>query len=139
MTPYVALLRGINVGGKNIIKLAPALEKALAARFKYKANLVLRSAAQMQSVLKKAPKGFGSQPQKFRYDVIFLKDLDPKALLPKFPLKPGVDQAWAGPDCLYCTRLVAKAGQSRISKITGMEEYQRMTIRNWNTTMALVS
>lgn len=173
MPPYVALLRGINVGGKNIIKMAdlkacfeaqglqsvstyiqsgnvlfqspdpaaklvPRLEKALASTFKYNASLVLRSQAQLQSVLKKAPKGFGSQPEKYRYDVIFLKDLPPASqLLPEFPLKPGVDTAHAGPEVIYCTRLIAKATQSRISKITALAWYKQMTIRNWNTTLAL--
>jgi uncharacterized protein (DUF1697 family) len=171
---YVALLRGINVGGKNLIKMtdlktcfegcgyqsvatyiasgnvlfsAPAdpklernIEAALEARFAYRANVVLRSAKEMEAVVARAPKGFGTQPAKYRYDVIFLKaPLTGATALKDFPLREGVDQAWAGPGVLYASRLIARASQSRISRIVGLPIYQQMTIRNWNTTTKLAT
>jgi uncharacterized protein (DUF1697 family) len=50
-----------------------------------------------------------------------------------------VDQAFAGKGVLYFSRLVAKASQSRMSRIVSLPIYKRMTIRNWNTTMRLAA
>jgi uncharacterized protein (DUF1697 family) len=110
-TQYLALLRGINVGGKNIIKmrhlkacfeasklenvatyiqsgnvlfetaetdtvkLVRTLESALSKAFSpYKVRIVLCSHARLRQIVRKAPKGFGLEPQKYRYDVIFLRE-----------------------------------------------------------------
>ncbi|HEX9636216.1 MAG TPA: DUF1697 domain-containing protein [Acidobacteriota bacterium] len=173
MASFVALLRGINVGGKNIIRMADLkacfesqgfqgvatyiqsgnvvfkagaaqarlvsqIEKALTAAFNYRASVVLRSARQMRDTVAGAPRGFGSEPAEFRYDVLFLKDtLEPAAALKQVPVQPGVDRVFAGPGALYFSRLIAKASQSRLPRITALPIYQSMTIRNWNTTLAL--
>jgi len=175
MPRYVALLRGINVGGNNIIKmtalkacfekqgfadvvtyiqsgnvlftasasgaakLAVAIEAALAATFNYKASIVLRSQAEMRAIVAGAPAGFGTRPDKFRYDVIFLKaPLTAAAALEDMPMKPGGDQAHAGRGVLYFSRLIAKATASRLGKVVAMAMYKNMTIRNWNTTTKLL-
>src|ERR671922_2218665 len=129
MTRCVALLRGINVGGKNLIKM-PALkaafeedgfdnvstyiqsgnvlfdspdssspqlttriEKMLAEAFDYIPTVVVRSRRQMRSIVDRAPKGFGSQPAKYRYDVIFLKEpLTARAAMKHVPTNPAVDR-----------------------------------------------
>jgi uncharacterized protein (DUF1697 family) len=49
-----------------------------------------------------------------------------------------VDAIWAGSGVVYFTRLIAKASQSRLSRVTGMPLYQQLTIRNWNTTTKLL-
>ena len=54
------------------------------------------------------------------------------------PTRPGVDQASAGTGVLYFWRLISKATRSRLGKIVSMPIYQSMTIRNWNTTVALL-
>lgn len=174
MSRYVALLRGINVGGKNVIKMAAlgacfegqgladvatyiqsgnviftsaagaaeltrTLEAALAATFQYKASVMLRTRKQMQDLVRRAPAGFGAQPAKFRYDVIFLKpSLTPAAAMKSVLTRPGVDTADPGPGVLYFSRLIAKAAQSQLSRLASMPVYQSMTIRNWNTTTALL-
>jgi uncharacterized protein (DUF1697 family) len=38
---------------------------------------------------------------------------------------------------LYCTRLISKASQSRLSRIAGTPAYQDITVRTWNTTVKL--
>jgi uncharacterized protein (DUF1697 family) len=55
------------------------------------------------------------------------------------PLKEGVDVAAAGNGVLYHRRLTSRATQSRLSRVVAMPMYQRMTIRNWNTTTKLAS
>jgi uncharacterized protein (DUF1697 family) len=53
--------------------------------------------------------------------------------------KAGVDTAHQGQEVLYFSRLSSKATQSHIRKIISLPMYQNMTIRNWNTTTALLA
>jgi uncharacterized protein (DUF1697 family) len=174
MSRYVALLRGINVGGKNVIKMAAlsacfaeqglgdvatyiqsgnviftsaagageltrTIEAALAVTFQYKASVMLRTRKQMQDLVRRAPDGFGEQPAKYRYDVIFLKpSLTPATAMKSVLTRPGVDTADTGPGVLYFSRLISKASQSQLSRLASMPVYQSMTIRNWNTTTTLL-
>lgn len=168
---YVALLRGINVGGKNLIKM-----KELAARFAdagfgdvvtyiqsgnvlftssesgrdeltlkveallaAKSSAVLKTRTQMRQVVDGAPKGFGAKPALYRYDVIFLKEpLTAAVAMKSVSLREGVDEAYAGKGVIYFARLSSKAAQSRLPKLVAMPVYKEMTIRNWNTTTALL-
>ena len=60
-------------------------------------------------VVDRAPKGFGREPAKYRYDLIFLKEpLAAKVALQSVPTKPGVDAAHPGTGVLYFSRLSAK-------------------------------
>jgi uncharacterized protein (DUF1697 family) len=170
---YVALLRGINVGGKNLIGM-PALlacfeaqgftdvvtyiqsgnvlfttsearsalvgriEATLAGQFRYAASVVLRSRPQMREVVEGAPAGFGTRPAVFRYDVIFLKEpLTVAEALESVATKQGVDRVFPGEGVLYTTRLIEKASQSHLNRLTRKPVYQGMTLRNWNTTTKL--
>jgi uncharacterized protein (DUF1697 family) len=170
MTRYVALLRGINVGGKNLIPmprlkacfeaqglvdvatyiqsgnvifsadetapaLVPRIEQALSRTFGYQAAIVLRSRAQMAAVLAKAPRGFGTKPAEYRYDVMFLRDgLTAARVLEVLPMKEDVDAAHPGRGVVYFSRLESRAAQSRLGRVTSLPVYKQMTIRNWNTT-----
>jgi uncharacterized protein (DUF1697 family) len=174
MARYVALLRGINVGGNNLIKMtalkacfekqgfddvatfiasgnvlftadaagaakhAHRIEAALSATFKYAASVVLRSGKEMRDIVARAPSGFGKQPEKYRYNVIFLKaPLTAAAAIKDVPVNPEVDTASVGPGVLYFSNLMAKASKSRLSKIASRHIYKSLTIRNWNTTATL--
>ena len=174
MPTYVALLRGINVGGKNLIRMpalkaafedegfqevatyiqsgnvvfaAPAtratdlthrIETMLAEAFDYVPTVVVRSHKQLRATVDGAPKGFGAQPSKYRYDVIFLKEpLTARAAIGKVKVNPAVDEAHPGSGVLYFSRLVSKATASRLNTIVGSPIYPSITIRNWNTTTKL--
>jgi len=175
MSRYVALLRGINVGGRNLIKMAALkacfdeqgfsdvvtyiqsgnvlfssgesgsekltrrIEAALAASFGYGASVVLRSRKQMRDIVGRTPGAFGAQPDKYRYDVIYLKaPLSASQAMKSLLVNPEVDQARAGTGVLYFSRLISKASRSRLGKIVSLPIYQSLTIRNWNTTTALL-
>jgi uncharacterized protein (DUF1697 family) len=174
-TRYVALLRGINVGGKNLIKmaalkrcfeehgfagvstfiqsgnvlfesaeadrarLAAGIERMLTAVFGYPASVVLRSRRDLQQIVDRAPAGFGARPALYRYDVLFLKEpLQARAALAQVPVREGVDQAHAGRGVLYFSRLIRKASQSQLGRISLLPLYKQLTIRNWNTTTRLL-
>ena len=173
---YVALLRGINVGGRNTIKmtelkasfeamgfaavatyiqsgnvlfrtsrsdgveLSAEIEDALTRSFGFDLRIVVVSGRQLAATVARAPEGFGEAPDKFRYDVIFLrKPLRSAEALEGWNPKPGVDTVHAGSGVIYVSRLTSKAAQSRLTKIIQLPTYQNMTIRNWNTTTKLLA
>lgn len=172
---FVALLRGINVGGNNLIKmvdlrgsfakmgfaevetyiqsgnvvfsskqtnkakLTELIEKALSNAFGYQSRVVVISASELQRVVAQAPKGFGSDMEQYRYDVLFVKEpLTAGEALAEVPTTPGVDTAHAGDHAIYFRRLVSKATQSKLNKLVQRPLYKNITIRNWNTTMKLL-
>ena len=175
MSRYAALLRGINVGGNNLIKMtalkacferagftdvatniqsgnlvftsdakgsAPLtrrIEEALASTFAYQASVVLRSQKELERIVERAPSGFGARPANYRYDVIFLKAPVTSAAAMKSVLtREGVDEVHAETGVLYFSRLIAKATRSQLGRIVSTPVYKSMTIRNWNTTTALL-
>lgn len=172
-TRFVALLRGINVGGRNPVAMAElraafeadgydavstyiqsgnvlfetdaahGLEGRLEATLERHLGLplvvVVRSHRQLRDVVSEAPGQFGSLPDTYLYDVIFLKDpLSSQQALRVVHQREGVDQAWGGSGVVYFARLKARRAQSRMSRIVATPEYQRMTIRSWATTTRLL-
>ena len=82
---------------------------------------------------------FSARPEKYRYDVVYLKpSLTAAAAMKSVLTKPGVDEARAGVGVLYFRRLASKASQSRLPRFASTPAYQSATIRNWNTTTALL-
>jgi len=173
---YITLLRGINVGGNNIIKMADLkscfegmgftgvstyiqsgnviffsgerdkamltmkIEKELSVRYNYTSRIVLMTQQELEAVVAGAPSGFGSLPDEYKYDVMFLRDgLSPSGLIKQIPLTEGVDRVWDGPGVIYFARLGSRSSQSRMSKIITMSFYREITIRNWNTTQKLLN
>ena len=175
MARYVALLRGINVGGKNLIRMAELaacfeggglrnvatyiqsgnvlfestataprlvrqLEALLTDTFGYPASVVLRTQEQLRQTVGGAPEGFGAEPARYRYDVLFLKPpLEGRAAAEAVPKRDGVDRLWPGPGVVYASRLASRAPESRLGRLAALPVYQQMTIRNWNTTTKLLA
>jgi uncharacterized protein (DUF1697 family) len=172
---YVALIRGINVGGKNIVKMADlrlAFEKAgflcvstyiqsgnvlfqsdnqkddiekkiediLHSIFNRAIKVVIVLESSLKKIINDAPSGFGDRLEKYHFDVMFLKKpLTPSGLIKEMKLREGVDSIYPGKGVVYFTRLNERLSQSYLSKITQMPIYQKVTIRNWNTTTKLLS
>ncbi len=176
MHQYVALLRGINVGGNNIIKMADLkacfekmgfshvstyiqsgnvifdsnetdlqkltdqIEKKLSAQFSYKSTVVVVSHQELKEAVNKSPKGFGTEPTNYRYDVIFLKaPLSGREAIKEIKVREGVDEVAAGKNVLYFARTIENITKSYLPKIILLPIYKQITIRNWNTTSKLVS
>jgi len=173
---FVALLRGINVGGKNKVpmaglkacieelrcrnvktyiasgnvvfestkgaaRLAVEIQNALSKNFKLDSEIIttlVLSRAQLEKVIRQAPKGFGSEPGKYHSDVIFLIGIPPAEAFKTFTPKEGVDKVWKGDLAIYSQRLSAQRTKSRLSKIMSSPLYKKMTIRTWTTTVKLL-
>src|SRR5262249_47389357 len=165
---YVALIRGINVGGNSIIPMmklraafedcglknvstftasgnvlfeaprVPTLETRLSKVLGLPIRLTLRTHTEMEAIVKDAPNGFGTKPDTFRYDVWFvMPPMTAEKVLAALEPKDGVDAVSAGDGVIYATRLIAKASQSRLTRVVGTPIYASVTIRNWNTTRKL--
>jgi uncharacterized protein (DUF1697 family) len=171
---YVALLRGINVGGNNLIKmdelkkifeeiglsavityiqsgniifnyieqnksrLVEKIEEKLLKKIKNEINIVLLTFSEVKEIVNKRPEYFGEDNENYKYDVIFLiEPLTAKEAIKEFNPREGVDKIFGGKKVLYISRLKKELTKSRFSKITESKIYQKLTIRNWNTTKKL--
>ena len=176
MTRYLVLLRGINVGGKNKVPMAPLrelleelgfsnvatyiasgnvvlnsegsaakikrrIEAALPKPFRLDSELVavlVPSQAQLRAVVDGRPKGFGDHPETYHSDAVFLMGIDAATAMKVFDPRPGVDEVWPGKGVIYSQRLSVERTKSRLAKIVGTPAYKSMTIRSWQTTLALL-
>jgi uncharacterized protein (DUF1697 family) len=175
MPPYLVLLRGINVGGKNKVtmaelraaleglgfenvstyiasgnvfldsrlgagKVAAAIEDLLPKTFKLDAELIrvlVLTADELDAVIARRPKGFGDKPETYHSDAIFLIGIDAADAMRAFSPTDGVDRVWPGDGVIYSQRLSAQRTKSRLGRIVGSPPYKSMTIRSWQTTLAL--
>ena len=174
-TFFIALLRGINVGGKNSVKmerlkqvfddmgfsdvktyiqsgnvifqtpesdklkLTDRIEKQLQNNFSAEIKTLVLTADDLAEAVENAPENFGTDPERFRYDVWFI--LPPTTvndIVSNLHLREGVDFLQAGKNVIYTSRLTSQMGKSYFSKIAQMQFYRNLTIRNWNTTTTLL-
>jgi uncharacterized protein (DUF1697 family) len=98
--------------------------------------LVLERTA-YRGVLDGAPANFGSEPDKYRYDVWFYLGVTAADVEPHLPVNPAVDEVLCGDHAFYHRRVAALASRSRVNKIVGTPVYASLTTRNWRTTVAL--
>ncbi len=116
------------------------VERMLERHLGYPLVVVIRSHAQLRSVIAGAPKSFGTDAKKYHSDAIFLRaPLTPKQVMKIVRLRDGVDRAWPGRGVVYFERLSAQRTKSRMSSIVGTPEYANMTIRSWATTTKLLA
>ena len=173
-TCYITLLRGINVGGKNMIKmeqlrkmfsdmgfsdvqtyiqsgnvifrtsesdkllLTDRIENQLQNVFSAVIKVLILTAEDLEETVENTPEYFGSEPEKFRYDVWFL--LPPTKVndvVSNLHLREGVDFLQEGKNVIYTSRLISQLGKSNFSKIIQTQIFKNLTIRNWNTTKKL--
>ena len=175
MEKYVALLRGINVGGNNIIKmvdlkktfedlgfaqvktyiqsgnvifssknttkieLITAIENSVSNKFNYHCRIVLLSKTEFSNQLMSAPADFGIDNEKYRYDVIFLKETTTtENALKDIKLRERIDEVFAGENVLFFRRRFIDLSKSKLTKIVSSPIYQHITIRNWKTSIKLL-
>lgn len=122
------------------VVIAKKIEAALIQSFQFDSELIkvlVLSEAALEAVITEAPQGFGSEPQKYYTDVVFLMNVSADAAFAETECHPEVDQAWQGSQVVYYQRLGSMRTKSRLSKVIGKPIYKSMTIRTWNTVQKL--
>jgi uncharacterized protein (DUF1697 family) len=141
VSTYIAsgnvLLRSEQTAATIKERIEAALPRAFALDSELVAVLVL-SLAQVRAVVERKPDGFGERPETYHSDAVFLMEIDAAAAMTAFDPRPGVDRVWPGDGVVYSQRLSAERTRSRLGKIVASPLYKSMTIRSWQTTMALL-
>jgi uncharacterized protein (DUF1697 family) len=141
VSTYIAsgnVLLDSKLGAANV---AERIEAALPKTFKLDAELIkvaVLSADDLEAVTRNRPKGFGDEPTKYHSDAIFLMGIDADEAMTVFSPRNGVDKVWPGKGVIYSQRLSAQRTKSRLGRIVGTPPYKSMTIRSWQTTIALL-
>ena len=121
-------------------EVAARIERSLPGAFRLDSALIrvlVLDRRAYRQVITGAPKGFGDDPETYRYDVGFYVGVGAAEVEPHITLNPEVDDVTLGKRAFYHRRIAALASRSRLSKIAGTPVYSSLTIRNWRTTVAL--
>ena len=141
VSTYIASGNVILSSDRSAAAIKRELEAALPKTFTLDSELIavrVLTLAQLRAVVRKRPKGFGDQPAKYHSDAVFLMGISAAEALKVFDPRPGVDEVWPGTGVVYSQRLSAQRTKSRLGKIVGTRAYTSMTIRSWQTTLALL-
>jgi uncharacterized protein (DUF1697 family) len=141
VSTYIASGNVILTSDRSAAAIKRELEEALPRTFKLDSELIavhVLTLAQLQAIVRKRPKGFGDKPDTYHSDAIFLMGIDASTAMKVFDPRPGVDEVWPGTGVIYSQRLSAERTKSRLGKIVGTAPYKSMTIRSWQTTLALL-
>lgn len=172
---YIALLRGINVGGKNMIKMfdikaslekeglynirtyiqsgnilfesnekdtliiAKKMEAHILLEYGHTVPVVVLNAPAMRKIVRDAPKGWG-EGKEWKYNTLFLiPPYDRDEIIKSIgSLKPDIETLVPGDGVLYQSMSIKLFGKTTTGRLASMPVYQKVTIRNWNTTKKLV-
>jgi uncharacterized protein (DUF1697 family) len=121
--------------------IAARIEEAMPGRFTLDTSVIrvlVLSRAELEAAIDKRPKGFGDQPDMYHSDAIFLMGVDAAEAMPAFSPQDGVDVVWPGDGLIYSQRLSAQRTKSRLGRVVSSPLYKSMTIRSWQTTIALM-
>lgn len=142
VSTYIASGNVVLRSDKSVDKVEALIEKALPENFSLDSDLIKVLAltrAQLESIIKHKPNGFGEEPDTYYSDAIFLMHISTEEAMTVFDPREGVDKVWAGDGVIYSQRLGAERTKSRLSKIVGTPAYKQMTIRSWTTTTKLLA
>ena len=121
--------------------IAKKIEAALIESFQFDSELIkvlVLSEDDIKTVISEAPQGFGSQPETYYSDVVFLIDVSVQEAFAETECHPEIDAAWQGSQVIYYQRLGSMRAKSRLAKIIGKPVYKSMTIRTWGTVKKLL-
>jgi uncharacterized protein (DUF1697 family) len=141
VSTYIASGNVILSSDQSAAEIRRELEDALPKTFKLDSELIsvlVLTRAQLRAIVRDRPKGFGDKPDTYNSDAVFLMGIDAPTAMQVFDPRPGVDQVWPGKGVIYSQRLTAQRTKSRLNRIVGTPAYRSMTIRSWQTTLALL-
>lgn len=171
---YVALLRGVNVGGHNKVdmkeltavfsaagmtsarayinsgnvifasqldgtaRIAAVLEGAIEQRFGLAVRVLVRSIAEVRSVVEALPAEWSNDGDA-KCDVFFLfDDVDAPSILDRLEFDPEIEDVRYTPGAVIRRIDRKNAAKSKLTRVVGTPLYQQMTVRNCNTARKLL-
>jgi uncharacterized protein (DUF1697 family) len=141
VSTYIASGNVILTSDQSATVIKRELEEALPKAFKLDSELIavlVLTREELRAVVRDRPNGFGDRPETYHSDAVFLMGIEASTAMKVFDPRPGVDAVWPGQGVIYSQRLSAERTRSRLGKIVGTPAYKSMTIRSWQTTMALL-
>lgn len=112
-----------------------AIEQALEKQYGFLIRVVVRTADQIDAVIKGVPKSW-LKPDDLRCNVIFLsRSIDKPGILEDVAPKAGVDELHYLPGALLWSASFSDITKSNLSKLVGTPIYKNMTIRIFNTVL----
>jgi uncharacterized protein (DUF1697 family) len=173
---YLALLRGINVGGNNMIHMADLkvcltiagltavrtyiqsgnvifespekdrntltklIEQTIKNQFGADVPTAVFSKQEWQQIITSAPKQWGIDPGWKHNLLVMLKPYNMQQIVADIgDLKPDIEMLIAGEGVLYQSMSLALFGRTTTGKLATKPIYKRMTVRNYNTSMKLLT
>ncbi len=170
---FVALLRGVNVGGNNMIsmkslkesfeklgfaqvttyinsgnivfktreadprKLEKKIEQMLERDYELTSKVVVRSLAEMESLVESLPKNWGANKD-WRYNVVFLRHtIDSENILHELEVIKDIEEVFYRPGTLLWSSLMSALKGTAGLKFSSRKVGQELTVRNTNTTRKL--
>jgi len=170
---FVALLRGVNVGGNNMIsmkslkesfeklgfaqvttyinsgnivfktkeadprKLEKKIEQMLERDYDLTSKVVVRSLAEMESLVESLPKKWGANKD-WRYNVVFLRHtIDSEQILDELEVRKDIEEVFYRPGTLLWSSLMSALKGTEGLKFSSRKMGQEITVRNTNTTRKL--
>ena len=170
---FVALLRGVNVGGNKMIsmkslkesfeklgfaqvttyinsgnivfttkeadprKLEKKIEQMLERDYELTSKVVVRSLAEMETVVQSFPKNWNSDKD-WRYNVVFLRhSIDSEKILDELEVRKDIEEVYYRPGTLLWSSLMSALKGTEGLKFSTRKMGQEFTVRNTNTTRKL--
>lgn len=133
---YIASGNVVLASGAPAVEVARMVNEIVHANFEVtrRVTALALPADAYREVISQAPDGFGSEPERYRYDVAFYVGASRDEVEPHVATHPDVDTVDFGDRAFYHRRLTELASKSRMSTIASSPIYPNLTIRNWRTT-----
>lgn len=119
--------------------LTAKIETALSATFGYKSTAIVRSHAQLKTVVTGVPRSWVRGNHLRRYVAFLRAPVTPQQALEQVDARESVDTVNAGKSVLYMTTLISALKKSGFTKLVSKPVYQDMTIRNYSTCLKILA
>ena len=140
---FLALLRGLNVGGQNVLfrsgetglgALTRAIEERLSERLSNPVQAVVFTRARYRAAVAAAPETWGRNDDRKHNALFPLRGATPQRVVKQLPVpKPDIEALATGPGVIFWS--LSKQHQNRTTwmKLAAAPVYRHVTVRNHRT------
>ena len=118
-------------------KLETKIEQMLERDYELTSKVVVRSLAEMESIVENLPKNWGADKE-WRYNVVFLRhSIDSDKILDELEVRKEIEEVFYRPGTLLWSSLMSALKGTEGLKFSSRKMGQEITVRNTNTTCKL--